>query len=207
MSRTVGSSARGSEANGTTAAAPGCRITSSSPVEPSGKRTVSTSRFMTRPVWIRFLSSFIIPPVRGSALEQPREGHLESFGEQIPGVAPHVGMDGRACRRRRVRRQPQASRNDLQSQHVKAVADQQHAAAVSPVEPALYLIDRREGVMTTDEGKDCVVGDAEPDEIVAPDVSFVECVADTDAAGDQDGRRQTALVECGGVIESSAKDG
>ena len=61
--------------------------------------------------------------------------------------------------------------------------------------------------MTADQGKHCVVWDAEPDEVVAADLGFVERVADTDAASDQHGRRQTALVECGGVIESSAKDG
>ncbi len=132
---------------------------------------------------------------------------FEPFGEQVPGVSTHVGVDGGACGRRSKRRQPESSRNDLQSQHVEAVADQQHAAAVAPIEPALYLIDRRERVVTTDEGKHGVVRDAEPYEIIASDVRFVERVADADAAGDQDGRCQTALIECGGVIESRAKDG
>ena len=40
----------GSEAHGTIAAAPGWRMISNSPVEPSGNRTVSTSTRTTRPV-------------------------------------------------------------------------------------------------------------------------------------------------------------
>src|ERR1044071_4146088 len=43
----------GSSTKGTTAEAPGGRIISSSPTEPSGKRTVSRSRLRTRPVWRR----------------------------------------------------------------------------------------------------------------------------------------------------------
>src|SRR6476661_9365173 len=38
---------------GTTALAPGCRIISSDPVDPSGKRTTSTSSEMIRPVYFR----------------------------------------------------------------------------------------------------------------------------------------------------------
>ena len=43
--------------SGSTALAPGCRTISSEPVEPSGKRTSSTSSEMTRPVYARLLDT------------------------------------------------------------------------------------------------------------------------------------------------------
>src|SRR5260370_26630716 len=122
---------------------------SSWPVEPSGNRTVSTSRSMTRPEWIRLLLSCINRSCL--ALEQPGERHLEPFGEEISRVAPHVGVNRRAGGGRGVRSESQASRDDLQSQHVKTVADQQHAATVAPIEPAPDLIDGRERVVAAGE--------------------------------------------------------
>src|SRR5687768_7123739 len=53
MSTTRGSGAPGSSRKGRTAEAPGWRIISSVPVEPSGKRTVSMSRSRTLPEWTR----------------------------------------------------------------------------------------------------------------------------------------------------------
>src|SRR6185312_6481125 len=53
MSRICGSSPAGSLRNGSTRLAPGCLTISSSPVDPSGKRTVSRSRLMMRPVYWR----------------------------------------------------------------------------------------------------------------------------------------------------------
>src|SRR5687767_5966351 len=110
MRRIVGSGPRGSEANGTTAAAPGCRIISSSPVEPSGKRTVSTSRSITRPAWTRLLASCINAPY--SVLEQPGERHLESLRKQVARVAAQAGVNGRARGGRGVGHEPQPSRDD-----------------------------------------------------------------------------------------------
>src|SRR6266566_6770093 len=137
MSSTVGSSPRGSEANGTTAAAPGCRTISSSPVEPSGKRTVSLSRSMTRPLWIRLVASCITHSF--STLEQPGERHLEAFGEQVPRVAARVGVNGRTGCGRCKWHESETGGDDLQPQHVKAVAHEQHSAAGPSVEPALYF--------------------------------------------------------------------
>ena len=51
MSTTSGSSSPALPATGRTAAAPEWRIISSSPVEPSGKRTVSRFRWTIRPLY------------------------------------------------------------------------------------------------------------------------------------------------------------
>src|SRR6185312_10907102 len=58
MSSTSGSVPDGSLRKGSTALAPGWRTISSVPVEPSGNRTVSTSRLMMRPVYSRVLLTF-----------------------------------------------------------------------------------------------------------------------------------------------------
>src|SRR5438093_581748 len=169
----VGSLPRGSDANGTTAAAPGCRMISSWPVDPSGKRTVSMSRLITRPEWTRLLAicigrSFCL------VLKRPGKGHLEPLGEEVSGVAPHVRVDGRAGGGRRVRGEPQAPGDDSQSQHVKAVAHEEHAAALPPPEPALHLLDRGVGVMASGERNDRLIREAEPGQIVPADVGLVE---------------------------------
>ena len=49
LSRSLEMIERGEIQDAKTALAPGCRTISSSPTDPSGKRTVSTSRLMTRP--------------------------------------------------------------------------------------------------------------------------------------------------------------
>src|SRR5665213_780545 len=58
MRRMIGSSPAGSPRNGMTALAPECRMISSSPTVPFGKRTRSRSRLITRPVYSRRLPIF-----------------------------------------------------------------------------------------------------------------------------------------------------
>src|SRR5688500_7436264 len=54
---TRGAAASGSSRKGSTAGAPGCRTITSLPVDPSGNRTVSTSRLMTRPECTRSVAT------------------------------------------------------------------------------------------------------------------------------------------------------
>src|SRR5438093_1059837 len=81
------------------------------------------------------------------------------------------------------------------------------AAARFSIEPMPDLIDRRVGVGAAGEGHDRIAGQAESHQIIAADVGFVERIARADASGDQDDGCQSPLVQGGGVIESSAKNG
>src|SRR5260370_37919005 len=98
---------------------------------------------MTRPLWIRLLASCITNSF--SALEQPGERHREPFGEQIPRVAADVGVNGRTGSGRCKWHEGETLGDDLQPQHVKAVAHEQHSAAPPSVEPALHLAQRYVG--------------------------------------------------------------
>src|SRR5207247_10365493 len=88
---------------------------------------------------------------------------------------------------------------------VSPVAVTPTSAAVSAIARGLDLIARRQGVVTAAEWINGVVRDAESYEIVAPAVGFIERVADADDSRNPHRRRQAALVECRGVIESGAK--
>src|SRR6266550_3394957 len=148
----VGSGPCGSDANGTTAAAPGCRMISSWPVDPSGNRTVSMSRLITRPEWIRWLAICIGDPFL--VLKHPCKRDLEPLGEEVSGIATHIRVDRRAGGGRRVGSETQAPGDNAQSQHVKAVAHEDHATALPPPEPALHLRDRGVCVMAAGERND-----------------------------------------------------
>src|SRR5881409_2359298 len=104
--RIVGSGPAGSDSTGTTAAAPGWRMISSSPDEPSGNYTASTSSVMTRPAEPR-----IKPP---SVLEQPGDGDFDALGQDEPGVAARTGADRGTGSGRRERHEPFARGHDAQ---------------------------------------------------------------------------------------------
>src|SRR5205823_9523599 len=70
-----------------------------------------------------------------SAVEDPGDGDLEAFGEEVGGVAPRVRSDGRIGGWRRERLESQPGGDDPEAQHVKAVGHEQDAAIVLPREP------------------------------------------------------------------------
>src|SRR5438046_10042346 len=70
-----------------------------------------------------------------SAVEDPGDGDLEAFGEEVGGVAPRVRSDGRIGGWRRERLEAQPGGDDPEAQHVKAVGHEEDAAIVFPREP------------------------------------------------------------------------
>src|SRR5438445_3209184 len=190
----VGSVAAGSESTGTTAAAPGCRTISSSPVEPSGKRTVSTSSVITRPLYTR-----IEPP---SVLEQPGDGDLDALGENEARVASRAGADRGARGGRRVGDQAFARGDDPEPQHVKPVAHKDDAAAALAREPVGHAVDRFVARGGDGEGDGRLRRNAEVAQVATPDFSLAQRVACAHAASDEHDGGVAAQVQGRRVIQA-----
>src|ERR1041385_1777215 len=142
-----------------------------------------------------------------SAVEDPGDGDLESFGEKVRGVAPRIRTNRRIGGGRGEGHQPQPRGDDLESQHVKAVGHEEHATVLLAREPVGDAVEGRGRARAGWQADDRAVGEPRLHEVASPDIRFTHCVACADSTRDQHHRGEATLVQRCRVVETRPEHG